>query len=109
MHQEESIVCPFLYLKFSKKSNVNLRFSVHAFILYIHCNLCAILPIDIAAHLWYNRLDALVERKLVTKTAILSSSLVKKLTKKIYQNPLTSDYLYAILCIKKRRKRGIKT
>lgn len=45
----------------------------------------------------------------MTKTAISSSSLVKKLTKKIYKNLLTSDYLCAILCIKKERKRGTKT
>lgn len=49
-----------------------------------------------------------MEGKLVTKTAIPSSSLVKKLTKKIYQNPLTSSYLYVILCIKKERNKNMK-
>ena len=42
------------------------------------------------------------------KTAISSSSLVKKLTKKIYKTLLTSDYLCAILCIKKERNKDMR-
>ena len=44
----------------------------------------------------------------MTKTTISSSLLVKKLTKKIYKNLLTSDYLCAILCIKKERNKNMK-
>ena len=44
----------------------------------------------------------------MTKTAIFSSSLVKKLTKKIYKTLLTSDYLCAILYIKKERSKDMK-
>ena len=44
----------------------------------------------------------------MTKTTISSSSLVKKLTKKIYKNLLTSDYLCAILCIKKERNKNMR-
>ena len=44
----------------------------------------------------------------MTKTIISSNSLVKKLTKKIYKNLLTSDYLCAILCIKKEMNKDMK-
>ena len=44
----------------------------------------------------------------MTKTAISSSSLVKKLTKKIYKTLLTSGYLCAILCIKKERNKDMR-
>ena len=44
----------------------------------------------------------------MTKTAISSGLFVKKLTKKIYKNLLTSGYLCAILCIKKERNKDMK-